>query len=435
MYSRNIRAALIIIPGIIALALWGCSSKDEELPDVPTGVNLVKNPSFEQWIADVPRDWKLELLGEEGKSRVYYGKSAEEKNTGDFSFYMRGVYDTDQWYVLLQRVPIIPDHMITFSGAMSSQNLKQNEGQERRANIFVRFLDRNGDRIDDRGYADTNTQNMRGTAHWSIDTRTVRAPRNAYYVDIGVVNSLTGFLYFDDISLVIEEPAPWLTKDSKYITYYYFEERPLPEDALEKETALIEDYAERLGIKVKEKLKYFYYPSEEVLHKYLGVRKGHQRALWERKELHTTEPYEDHIVVHLLLSHLGYPPYGLGEGVVFALIGNWFGDDLHLRTKANLMQLKVPPLYKALTIEEINELEGAVVIPAWGSFCTYLIDKYGMEKFIELYRRSDGIEDSSIFNVHFKDLYGEDFPVVDRAWRLYVLRYEGAAGGAGQGEQ
>jgi hypothetical protein len=69
-----------------------------------------------------------------------------------------------------------------------------------------------------------------------------------------------------------------------------------------------------------------------------------------------------------------------------------------------------------------------VAIPAWVSFCTYLIDKYGMESFMELYKRTDAVVEEGEFNVIFKDIYGEDFPVIDREWRLYVLRYEGVAG-------
>ena len=425
MSSRIIRTILLLSLSLFTLSLSGCSPKDEELPDVPIGVNLVKNSSFEQWIGVIPRDWELRLHGEEGKNRVYYGRSSEQKNTENFSFYIRGVYNTDEWYLLVQRVPVIPDYMITFSGALSSKNIKLNEGQERRSHVFISFLDRDGKRIDDRGYADATTQSRRETTHWSIDRRTVRAPRNAYYAEVGVINTQTGFLFFDDIELVIEEPIPWESKDSKYITYYYLPENPMPDDAIKRETALIEDYTKRLGIKVEEKLKYFYYPSEERLQKILGIRKGHQRALWERKELHTTESYEEHIVIHLLLAHLGYPPYGLGEGIVFALIGNWFSQDLHLHSKAYLMEMKIPPLFKVLTVKEVNESEENIVIPAWGSFCTYLIDKYGMETFMELYMRTDGVEDSGAFNVHFKDIYGEDFPIVDRAWRLYILLYQG----------
>ena len=271
MSSSMVRSLSLLILALFVLSLAGCGSKEEDLPDVPVGVNLVKNSSFEQWIGETPRDWELILLGEEGENKVYYGRTSEEKNTENFSFYMRGTYRTDEWYILVQRVPIIPDYMITFSGAMSSKNITINEEQERGANIFIRFLDREGEMIDDRKYFDASTRSRHGTTHWSIDKRTVRAPRNAYYAEVGAVNTQTGFMFFDDIEVVIEKPVPWESKDSKYITYYYLPENPMPEDAIERETALVEDYTKRLGIKVEEKLKYFYYPSEEQLQKILGI--------------------------------------------------------------------------------------------------------------------------------------------------------------------
>ena len=76
------------------------------------------------------------------------------------------------------------------------------------------------------------------------------------------------------------------------------------------------------------------------------------------------------------------------------------------------------------TVQKVTDLM-EIAMPAWVSFSTYLIEKYGMESFMELYKRSDAVTDEGDFNIIFRDIYGEDFPVVDRAWRLYVLRYEG----------
>ena len=406
----------------------GCGSKEKEIPDVPIGVNLVENGGFEGWKGDMPIDWELEDVEGEGDNPIYFGKSLEQKNSGSCSFYMRGIYNTDRWYVFVQRIPIIPDYHITFSAAMMSENLKKLKDQERRAHVFIRFLDREGNRFPKaRMYGDERLTPRSGTTHWSIGSQTVRAPEDAYFVEVGLVNTMSGYIYFDDIEVVIEEPIPWKSKDTKYVKYYYLDEKPLPKDAIEKESELIEDYADRLGVDIGDKIEYFYYPDEETLKRILGVKKGHQRALWSRRELHTTEPYEEHIVVHLLLTDYGYPPYGIGEGLVFSLIGHLGGNDIHLAAKYYLVQLKIPPLYKMLDSEDIGPELKDIVVPAWSSFCMYLIDKYGMESFMELYKRSDAVLDEGEFNIIFKDIYGEDFPIVDRAWRLHVLRYEGSA--------
>lgn len=428
MTSRFSRLLFLLPLLMIFFIMAGCGSKEKEIPDVPIGVNLVENGGFEGWKGDMPIDWELEDVEGEGDNPIYFGKSLEQKNSGSCSFYMRGIYNTDRWYVFVQRIPIIPDYHITFSAAMMSENLKKLKDQERRAHVFIRFLDREGNRFPKaRMYGDERLTPRSGTTHWSIGSQTVRAPEDAYFVEVGLVNTMSGYIYFDDIEVVIEEPIPWKSKDTKYVKYYYLDEKPLPKDAIDKETELIEDYADRLGVDIGDKIEYFYYPDEETLKRILGVKKGHQRALWSRRELHTTEPYEEHIVVHLLLTDYGYPPYGIGEGLVFSLIGHLGGNDIHLAAKYYLVQLKIPPLYKMLDSEDIGPELKDIVVPAWSSFCMYLIDKYGMESFMELYKRSDAVLDEGEFNIIFKDIYGEDFPIVDRAWRLHVLRYEGSA--------
>jgi hypothetical protein len=425
MTSRFGRSLFLLSVGF-AFFLWaGCGSKEQERPNVPIGVNLVENGSFEGWRGDMPIGWKLELIEGEANNPMYFGRSMEEKNTGSCSYYMRGAYNTDGWYVLTQRIPIIPYNHITFSAAMMSKGLRALKGMQRLANVFLRFLDEDGNRLPNaRPYGDVRLNPLSGTTNWSKSSETVRAPDNAYFVEIGLASTMTGWIYFDDIEVVMEEPIPWKIKKSKYVDYYYLDEKPLPDEAIEKETKLIESYAKRLGVDIIGKMKYFYYPDEESLKRILGGKTGHQRALWDRRELHTTEPYEDHIVVHLLLIKFGYPPFGLGEGIVYFLIGNLRGNEIHLSAKYHLVQLKIPPLYKMLNTEDIDPVLMDIALPAWVSFSTYLIDKYGMESFMELYKRSDAVTDEGDFNVIFKDIYGEDFPVVDRAWRLYVLRYE-----------
>jgi hypothetical protein len=91
MSSRFIRSALLLV---LAAGLFfgaGCGSKKEEIVDVQTGVNLVVNPSFEEWDGDIPARWNLIHIEGEGSNGVYYGASSEEKNTGNYSFYLRGL--------------------------------------------------------------------------------------------------------------------------------------------------------------------------------------------------------------------------------------------------------------------------------------------------------------------------------------------------------
>ena len=147
MTSRFGRSLSLLSVALLLFLLAGCGSKDGEIHDVPIGVNLVENGSFEAWRRDEPIGWELELVEGEGDNPLYFGKSVEEKNTGSYSFYMRGIYNTDKWYVLTQRIPILPENHITFSAAMMSKGLKSIKGMEKRANIFLRYFDKDGNRL------------------------------------------------------------------------------------------------------------------------------------------------------------------------------------------------------------------------------------------------------------------------------------------------
>lgn len=430
MISRYGRPLFVAALMSAHLFWMGCGSKEDRSEDVPIGENLVENGSFEGWIGDIPIGWKLEEVEGEGEYQNYLGKSTEEKSTGSCSFCMKGSFNTETWRVITQRIPVIPGSKITFSAMMMSQNLKQLRDMSPRANVFIRFLDKDGKRFPNaRPYGEYRLKPLRGNNPWTRSAESLRLSNDVHFIEIGMVNTMSGWIYFDDVELIVEEPIPWETEETAYVKYFFLKEKPLSDEAIEKETELVESYAERLGVDIDDKIKYYYYPDEERLKKALVVSQGHQKTYWKFKELHTTDAYEDHTVVHLLLVDYGRPPYYIAEGIVYALNGNIMGGDIHLSAKYQLVQLKIPPLYKTLDTEDMEPGLGDVALAAWSSFCTYLIDKYGMESFMELYKRSDGVKDEGEFNIIFKDIYGEDFPVVDRAWRLYVLRYESVQAG------
>jgi hypothetical protein len=337
---------------------------------------------------------------------------------------MRGVFNVDRWMVLVQRQPVSPGYRLWFAAEMRGKDLQKSRGQEGRANIYVRFYDKNGKRVNERYYADGYTRTMTGTSDWRRIGRRVDIPKNAHYADIGLICQMTGRIYFDDVEMVLEAPIPWKEIETKHVNYYYLEGDPFPDGAIDKEAAFIEGCVKKLHIDVEDKVSYYYYPSEEKFHEIFGVKKGHERALWKKQELHTTKTYDDHEMIHMLLVPYGYPPFGLAEGIIFYVLGSWEGKDLHLMAKEALVGKRLPGLYRILKQKDMEEAGMLNVVPGWASFCIWLIDRNGIDKFMKLYTATDEVEDSAIFATHFKDIYGKDFDSADREWRLWVLRYQ-----------
>lgn len=413
-----------------SLILAGCSKEEkekrvtEELPKLPTNVNLVVNPSFEKWKGGIPEGWELKHFEGTGKTMQFFGKSTKEKHSGEASFYMRGLFNTNKWMVLVQRHEVAPGYKVRFSAYIKTVNIKKNKGQKDRANVFVRFYDENGKRIEDRYYADAYTHRRLGTTRWAKSRKVATVPKRARYAEIGLICQMTGWIYFDDVEMVLEAPIPWIERQTKHINFYYLDENPMSDEEIKKECDYVENVLKTIKYKPKEKVSYYFYPSEEKFKEITGLKKVHERARWKSRELHTPKPFDDHEIIHLLLYDLGFPPFGLAEGIVFYFKGDWEGRDIHMVAKDYLFQRKIPALYKTIDLDRFRSVGTSITVPAWSSFCKYLIDHYGMKKFMQLYRETNEVTEAGPFNAHFKSIYGKNFDVVDRAWRLYVLRYK-----------
>jgi hypothetical protein len=424
MTSRCCAAAAALAALLVAAVGCGDRSKEETVPASPLGVNLVVNPSFEEWNGAIPVGWKLEHFEGTGKKENICGRSTEEKKTGQFAYSMRGVFNVERWMVLVQRHPVTPGYRLWFAAEMRGKNLQKNRGQEDRANIYIRFYDKKGKRVNERYYADGYTRTLYGTSDWRRLGRRVDIPKNAHYAEIGLICQMTGWLYFDDVEMVVEAPIPWKEIKTKYVDYYYLEGDPFPEGAIEKETAFVESSVKKLDLKVENKVSYYYYPSEAKFQEIIGVKKGHERAIWKKQELHTTKTFDDHEMIHMLLVPLGYPPFGIAEGLVFYILGSWEGRDLHMVAKQSLMGMRLPALYKVFKQQEMDAAGMSIVVPGWASFSIWLIDRQGIDKFMKLYKATNEVEDPAVFATHFKDIYGKEFDAADREWRLWVLRYQ-----------
>lgn len=422
------RSAIIITMLLAALPAAGCGGESEDLQDLPplrTNVNIVVNPGFEEWDGANPVGWELEHLTGEGERVNYYGRS-NESAAGSHSYFLRGLYNTEKWMVLKQTHPIRPGHEIFFAADIKTERLKPSKGQEKNANVYVRFLDAEGRRISERHYADAWTGLRAGTSEWKRDTRKTEVPARARFVEIGLINSMTGYAYFDNVELVIHEQIEWKQKKTRFVTFCWLPGRPFPPEEMKRQAALIEDIAGKVGVKRGAlTITYYLYPDEESFKKILGRKKYSTIARWDRKELHSAETFNDHDIVYFVLYEMGFPPLGVSHGLGFNFRAQYNGWDLHMRAKEFLTTQQLPALFRTINQDRFRAAEAAIVVPGWGSFVTFLIDRYGMDKLLRLYRETDGIDEAGPFSARFKSIYGIDFQELDRTWRLFLMRYEG----------
>jgi hypothetical protein len=330
--------------------------------------------------------------------------------------------------VATQRFPVRPGYELVFSADIMTERIKHNQGQERNSGVYIRFLDGDRKRVDDRKWADVWTRRRMGTNDWNRIEEKAEVPDGARYVEIGLISQMTGSIYFDDVKLIVKDRIDWITKDEKFITYNWFEERPFPPEDMKRVSGLIEGIAEEAGIEeIEGRINYYLYPDEETFMRILDRNRYKTAARWDKKQLHDVLSFNAHEIIHLVLYDLGFPPVGMSKGFVFYFRAKYFDWDLDIRSKRFLMQRQLPPLFKTIHPDKWRTANHSIVVPAWGSFVGYLIDKYGMETFKELYSETDGVNEEGPFSVRFKDVIGVDFQEEDRAWRLYLMRYQGDA--------
>ena len=112
-----------------------------------------------------------------------------------------------------------------------------------------------------------------------------------------------------------------------------------------------------------------------------------------------------HELVHVLALKLGYAQTGaLGEGLAVWLDGN--GADWHRDQARKLLEAGDLPSAGAL-FEHFRDQKNGYA--AAGALCGYLIETYGMPRFVELYLSTDP-------RALAPKLLGADFAAIEEAW-------------------
>ena len=412
------------------IGFWGCNEDDSsKVSDGSFGVNLLKNSSFENWADSIPDEWKVRTIDEissEGGSVNRFARASEDIISGNYSFYFESHDTTDKWVALVQVVPVIAGHDLIISSDIRSKNLRSSAIRNAYSNLFVRFLNKKNERVKDTDrLADVFMNPNVGTKAWHHMEKRVVVPPNAKFAEIGLLSTMSGVIYFDNVEAKLRKKIPWVRKDTKYITFYSLPGHPFPEGAIEKEVDAIESYAEKIKLgKIDKKINYYYYSTEEDFMRINLAEKYYQGVKWEKREIHTMKENEDLVVTHMLIYDFGFPPLGLAKGLIFYLRSYKHNWNPHREAKEDLMNHKIEPLYKSLPTEKLKYTELSTTIPAWTSFCAYLVEKYGMEDFLKLYKESDEVTELETFGKIFERIYEKEFPKVDLDWRLWLMRYE-----------
>ena len=202
-------------------------------------------------------------------------------------------------------------------------------------------------------------------------------------------------------------PGFSLAAETPRISFYSRDHRKV-------DTARTEAYLSRveslLGYKLEGRAEYYRYASPEEIAAGTGT---YAQGLTFPKagQIHSTEEFHAHEIVHLVAGQLGNPGVFFQEGLAVALgnEGKWRGQRVDKIAKAKARGLRLSTL-----VSRFERLDPEMAYPLAGSFVGRLIAAHGAAKLAEFFRAAG----SSPVNAEaaFARTFGESLDEAGAKW-------------------
>jgi tetratricopeptide (TPR) repeat protein len=174
-----------------------------------------------------------------------------------------------------------------------------------------------------------------------------------------------------------------------------------------------------LNVRSQERIVSFLYSSPEAKGKLIGAGPTNISKPWLRQihiNLANVDAVLKHEMVHILAGEFGWSPLkisrnsGLVEGIAVAVGDDvWYDEPLH-RSAALVFAAGITPDMKSIfSLSGFAQAYAGVSYTLAGSFCKFLIDSFGVEKFKQLYATGD-----------FFQTYRCDFLLLLSDWREMI---------------
>ncbi|RPH38158.1 hypothetical protein EHM92_00740 [bacterium] len=168
------------------------------------------------------------------------------------------------------------------------------------------------------------------------------------------------------------------------------------------------------------KITSYIYPTGDAKARLIGTGTTNIAKPW-RSELHTTrqslEGTLKHELVHVVAGRFGLPiiranfSTGLVEGLAMAVEWDWGNRTLHQYAAAMRRFNVEPDIKRLMTFTGFASSSSSVSYVLAGSFCKYLIDRYGIRLIVQLYGSGD----------YFR-VYGRSLDTLIAEWHSYLDR-------------
>ncbi|MBI4536088.1 MAG: hypothetical protein HY708_07400, partial [Ignavibacteriae bacterium] len=238
-----------------------------------------------------------------------------------------------------------------------------------------------------------------------------------------------GLIYFNKGELGLESHSDFIRgelrekAETPHFVIYYSRESYGNEEikwvAAEHEFRL-RQIVEVFNLPFDQKIASYVYPSNEVKQRLIGTGTTNIAKPW-RREIHSTTQSLDatlkHELVHVLAAPFGLPVIGaslstgLVEGLAMAIEWDWGNRTLHQYAAAMQRFGVAPDIRTLMLFTGFAAQSSSVSYVLAGSFCRYLIDRYGIRKMVQLYRSND-----------YELFYGRSLDELISEWQNFLAR-------------
>jgi hypothetical protein len=336
--------------------------------------------------------WKREIgarNGDGGKDEAIAIDAAEGASAASpRSLKLTGDADTIRWYTLGRTFPAAPGNLFHLKAKVKAKEVRKEGIQFPNLHLSLLFLDKGGSTVGVPRFTFPGD----GSYDWKDVDVSAIAPLDAATVRLGIFLSMSGEVWVDDLEFTLDagaEPpyAKWQKRETKHLTL-----RCSPDPGV---VAAIPELAKRMDAAYEEIKKALAVDYDDRITMYI-YKDGEEGQRLVGRELDFAEPDSrmvhqtikstlSHEMTHCIARPIGYAQTGLfGEGLAVYYNGNK-PEETH-RFAANLLAEGKLPGVGAM-LQDFRKQENGY--PAAGSFCGFLIENYGIEKFKKLYVQTD----------------------------------------------
>lgn len=380
------------------------------------GRNLISNSSFE----DGFRKWALTLgARQEGDEiRSTLAIDMEVAHDGHSSLRLSGGEETTLWLSAKSSpVAVQEDRHYVLAAWIRADKVKRAMTQYLNCNAYAQFLDADGKTVLLGRSPVRATRKVTGTEDWTRVSVVVKAPSGAVAAEAGVALTCTGTAWFDEVTLFEAADVNWIRKESDRFIYFYEEGNEPPQKIIDGNNRFLTSLEQVLGLRHPGKISYYRYYSDERKAVLTGdSSRGHYR----RGEVHALRWFDKNVLVGAIMSEVGESTPFLGNGIAAYTLSSLRGQSVHKTASAMAVGGSLQSSVKLQDPQAFTMFPGGLVQAMSASFVGYLVEQYGMDKFIRFYAFKSPEEAVEKVGERAQAVYGRTLEQLDREWHEFL---------------